>query len=141
MTKKRILVDMSATLLHHGHIKLLETASSFGSVTVALCSDDEIMKHKGYVPELGFDQRKYVISSIKYVDNVLESPWIIDDDFMERHNMDILIHGQDNSNHVSGDKLVLLPRTTGISSSELREKSCQIFHHLLGNLKRNDGVS
>jgi glycerol-3-phosphate cytidylyltransferase len=141
MTKKRVLVDMSATLLHHGHIKLLETASSFGLVTVALCSDDEIMKHKGYVPELDFNQRKYILSSIKFVDNVIESPWIIDDDFMERHNMEILIHGQDNSNYVSTDKLVLLPRTVGISSSALREKSCKIFHDLAENLKRNDGAS
>ena len=29
---KRIMVDMSATLIHHGHIRLLKKASEFGEV-------------------------------------------------------------------------------------------------------------
>ena len=35
MTKKRIMVDMSATLIHHGHIRLLKKASELGEVIVA----------------------------------------------------------------------------------------------------------
>ena len=41
---KNILVDMSATLLHHGHIRLLKKASKFGKVIVALTTDKEIKK-------------------------------------------------------------------------------------------------
>ena len=33
---------MSATLIHHGHIRLLKKASEFGSVIVALTTDEEI---------------------------------------------------------------------------------------------------
>ena len=47
--EKRILVDMSATLLHHGHIRLLKKASKYGKVIVALTTDKEIKKSKGYI--------------------------------------------------------------------------------------------
>ena len=38
------MVDMSATLLHHGHIRLIKEASKYGKVTIALTTDDEILK-------------------------------------------------------------------------------------------------
>ena len=41
---KRIMVDMSATLIHHGHIRLLKAAKELGDVVVALTTDDEIRK-------------------------------------------------------------------------------------------------
>ena len=44
--KKLILVDMSATLIHHGHIRLLKKASKLGEVVVALTTDEEIIKNK-----------------------------------------------------------------------------------------------
>ena len=40
-SSKRIMVDMSATLIHHGHIRLLKRASSYGNVIVALTTDEE----------------------------------------------------------------------------------------------------
>lgn len=123
MSRAKVLVDMSATIIHHGHVRILEKASQFGSVTVALCSDSEILKHKGYTPELTFDQRKEVISAIRYVDAVLESPWIIDDSFMKSYDMDFLVHGHDNSNLVPKEKLIILPRTAEVSSSEIRERA------------------
>ena len=43
---RRILVDMSATLIHHGHIRLLKKAKGFGYVIVGLCTDDEIFKNQ-----------------------------------------------------------------------------------------------
>ena len=68
---KRIMVDMSATLIHHGHIRLLKKASEFGFVIVALTTDEEIKNKKKFDPELDFLQRKEIISSIKYVDEVV----------------------------------------------------------------------
>ncbi len=129
--EKRILVDMSATLLHHGHIRLLKNAKFYGKVIVALTTDDEILKKKGYVPELSFSQRSEILLSIKYVDEVIPSNWLINDDFLELHNIDLLVHGDDNSNPISKDKLLILPRTKDISSTTLREKALKI------HLKKN----
>ena len=41
---KKILVDMSATLIHHGHVRRLKRASKFGKVVVALTKDKDIKK-------------------------------------------------------------------------------------------------
>lgn len=120
--KKRILVDMSATLIHHGHIRLLKKASELGSVVVALTSDEEVEKKKGYKPELSFEERREILESIRYVDEVVPSNWLIDDAFLVEHNIDLLVHGDDNSNVIPHEKLVIFPRTEGVSSSELRKR-------------------
>ena len=120
--EKRILVDMSAILLHHGHIRLLRKAAELGRVVVGLTTDDEVRSKKGYTPELSFEQRREIMESIRYVDEVIPSPWLIDEAFLAAHDIDLLVHGDDNVNHVSPDRLVIVPRTEGISSSGLRER-------------------
>ena len=69
--KKLILVDMSATLIHHGHIRLIKNASELGEVVIALTSDEEIKKNKGYTPELNFEERKEVLLAISFVKDVI----------------------------------------------------------------------
>jgi len=125
--RPRILVDMSATLLHHGHVRLLQKASELGHVTVALSSDEEVLKHKGYSPELSFDQRREILLAIKFVGDVIESPWLIDDVFLKKHNIDFLVHGDDNVNLVSKEFLVIVNRTEGVSSSRIRELAAAAF--------------
>ena len=117
---KRILVDLSATIIHHGHIRLLKKASQHGKVIVALTSDNEIKTNKGYKPEISFKHRKEILSSIIYVDEVIESPWLIDDDFLDNNSIDFLVHGNDNSNPIKKSRLILFPRTRGISSTKIR---------------------
>ena len=120
MNKKRIMVDMSATLLHHGHTRLLQHASTLGDVVVGLTSDLEIEKKKGYVPELTFDERREILESISVVTEVVSVPWNITEDILAKFKIDFLVHGDDNQNDISSEKLITIPRTTGISSSGLR---------------------
>lgn len=127
---KRVMVDMSATLIHHGHIRLLHTASKLGAVIVALTTDDEVVKKKGYQPELNFAARQEILESIKYVSEVVPSPWLISKDFLDAHRIDVLLHGHDNSNDIPKHRLLVIPRTEGVSSSDIREKSYQIVKHL-----------
>jgi len=117
---KRVLVDMSATILHHGHVRLLAKASDYGKVVVALTADSEILSKKGYTPEIAFEGRREILESIKYVDEVISSPWLIDEEFLDIHNIDYLVHGHDNSNPVAKEKLIIFPRTEGISSTIIR---------------------
>ena len=119
---KRILVDMSLTSLHHGHIRLLQKASLLGHVVVALCSDDEILEAKGFLPLLSFEHRKEIALAIRYVEEVIECEWLIDEAYLDRHNIDLLVHGDDNVNPVPQDRLVLYPRTDDISSSALSNR-------------------
>ena len=117
---KKILVDMSATLIHHGHIRLLKKASELGTVIVALTTDEEILKRKGYTPELTYESRKEILEAIRYVDKVVPSKWKIEESFVDELGIDLLVHGDDNSNDITEDRLVIFERTKGISSTILR---------------------
>lgn len=128
---KRVMVDMSCTLLHHGHTRLLKKAAEIGTVIVALTTDEEIFQKKGYVPELSFDERKEILLSVKYVSEVIPSKWLLDDKYLIENQIDILVHGDDNSNEISVCELRIFPRTDGISSSQLRERSIDIAKNYL----------
>jgi len=120
--RPRVMVDMSATLIHHGHVRLLKKAAEIGDVVVALTSDEEVKKTKGYIPELNFEERKEVLLAIRYVKEVVSCPWLITNDFLIQNHCDYLVHGADNSNDIPAEKLKIFPRTEGISSSLLRER-------------------
>lgn len=124
---KNILVDMSATIIHHGHIRLLKKASQLGIVTIALTIDEEILKYKGYYPELKFQERKEILESIKYVDKVIPSPWKLDLGFFKNTGADFLIHGNDNKNDIPKKYLKIYKRTEGVSSSIIRDKVIKAF--------------
>ena len=120
--KKNILVDMTADIIHHGHIRLLKKASSHGNVIVALTTDEEVKKYKNKKTILNYNQRKEILISIKYVSKVIPSKWIIDDYFLKKNKIDFLVHGNDNSNIVSKDKIKIFKRTKNISSSKIIKK-------------------
>ena len=121
--KKRILVDMSLTTVHHGHVRILKKASELGYVIVALVSDDEIYKSKGFYPILSFENRKEIALAFKYVQEVVESDWLIDEKFLDDNNIDLLVHGDDNQNPIPKDRLVIFERTKEISSTQLRNSN------------------
>lgn len=123
--KKNILLDMSATLIHHGHIRLIKKASKFGNVIIALTKDKEIKKYKGYTPEIKFRNRKEILQSFKHVNRVVPCNFIITDKFLKNLNIDFLVHGNDNFNKVSKNKIKIFKRTNGISSTLIRKKACK----------------
>jgi glycerol-3-phosphate cytidylyltransferase len=136
MSERRIMVDMSATLIHHGHVRLLKAAKALGGrVIVALTTDEEVRLRKGYEPELSFEQRKEVLEALRYVDEVVPCRWLLDDAFLDEHHIDLLVHGHDNSNDVRPERLKLLPRTGGISSSLLRARVLDVVSSLVNRDK------
>ena len=72
-SKKNIMVDMTCSILHHGHIRLLKKASKLGKVIVALTDDKEIIKNKKFKSPLNFNERKEILESIKYVSKVVKN--------------------------------------------------------------------
>ena len=119
--KKKICVDMSCSIIHNGHIRLLKKANKFGNVVVALTSDEDIKKYKKLIPELNFKQRKEILESIKYVTKVIKSRFYITDSFLKKNKLDLLVHGHDNTNQIPRKKLIIFPRTLNISSTEIRK--------------------
>ena len=111
------MVDMSVTLLHHGHIRLLKKAAKYGEVVVGLATDRDIEKYKGHTPLLTWEFRKEIMESIRYVSEVVAAPYIVTDAVLDEHNIQFLVHGADNFNKVSEDRMIVFPRTPEISSS------------------------
>lgn len=74
---------------------------------------------------LTFDHRKEIALAIRYVQEVVECKWLIDEEFLDKHNIDLLVHGDDNVNPVPPERTVIYPRTTGISSTQLRLNKVQ----------------
>ncbi|OHB91262.1 MAG: hypothetical protein A3E19_02055 [Planctomycetes bacterium RIFCSPHIGHO2_12_FULL_52_36] len=71
--KKEIVVTTSGGFdpVHIGHIRLFREAKALGDkLVVILNTDDFLLKKKGYV-FMPFDERKEILESIKYVDEVM----------------------------------------------------------------------
>jgi len=127
--KKKIMVDMSSTLIHHGHIRLIKKAKRYGDLTIGLTTDKQIRKFKGYYPELSFKFRKEILSEIKGVKKVVPSNWLITQKFLDKHKIDILISGSDYKKRKFKTKTINFNRTKFISSSILRKKASKILNN------------
>ena len=95
-----------------------------------MTSDKEIKKIKGYKPELNFNQRKEILESIKFVNKVIKSKWLIDEKFLKKNKIFKLVHGNDNSNSIDKQRLIIFNRTKGISSTTIRKRSRKILRKI-----------
>ena len=81
-------------------------------------------------------QRKEIISSIKYVKEVVKVNFHTDKNDLRKYKIDLLFHGNDLKNIIDKNKVKILKRTKNISSSLLRKKSYYIYKSLIKNEKR-----
>ena len=112
---------MSCALLHHGHIRLIKRASEFGNVIISLTTDEDLIKYKKIKPELNFKQRKEILQGLKYVSKVISGRYILDQKFLNKNKIDILVQGSDYKKRYFKNKVITFPRTINISSSKIRK--------------------
>ena len=96
--KKTIVYTYGAwDLLHPGHIKMLETAKSYGDkLYVGIVGDEAIKKLKGKDrPIQNSDDRMRIVSSLKFVDEVIYQKDYDPVPNMIKINPDILVKGDD----------------------------------------------
>lgn len=68
----KVWVNGTFDVLHIGHIKLLEYASTFGTVRVGIDSDNRVREKKGEGrPYNGIEDRMEFMRSIRFVDSVV----------------------------------------------------------------------
>lgn len=126
--KKKIMIDMSSTLLHHGHIRLIKKARKYGDIIIGLTTDKQIQKFKGYLPELNYKHRREILLEIKGVKKVVPSDWLITQKLLDKHKIDILISGADYRKRKFKTKTINFNRTKFISSTILRKKAAKILN-------------
>ena len=132
-SRKRIVVDMSTTLIHHGHIRILKKAKKFGKVIVGLMVDKAILSYKKKKPIIKFPNRKKIIESLKIVDFVIPLRALNYSREAIKYKFDYFVHGTDwrkgpqlsNRNKLIktmkkwNGKVIEIPYTKGISSSKI----------------------
>lgn len=88
---KKVITYGTYDLLHEEHIKMLKYAKSLGDYLIVWLSTDEFNDVKWKKSFLPYEQRKIILESIKYVDEVIpennryQKAWDI-----KMHNIDIL---------------------------------------------------
>ena len=102
---KKVWVNGTFDVLHIGHIKLLEYASTFGSVRVGIDSDDRVREKKGDGrPYNNIEDRMEFIRGIRFVDSVVS--FDSDDSLVDRikeYEPDYMVIGDDyNQENIIG---------------------------------------
>ena len=129
---KTVYVGMSADLIHPGHINIINEAKKLGEVTVGLLTDKAIASYKR-LPFLSYEQRKTVVEQIKGVQKVVPQVTLDYSANLREIKPNYVVHGDDWSSGVQlgtrqkvieilngwGGKLVEIPYTSGISSTQL----------------------
>ncbi len=94
----RVYVDMVADLFHYGHVEFLKKARAFGDhLLIGICSDETAQANKR-IPIMNMEERVASVAGCRYVDEVLpDAPWIIDISWIEKHKIDLVVHGDDYS--------------------------------------------
>ena len=70
---KKVAVSGYFNPLHIGHIRLLKEAKELGDYLVVILNNDQQVKLKGSVPFMKIADRKEIVESLKYVDEVFIS--------------------------------------------------------------------
>lgn len=124
--------------LHHGHIRLLERAKALGDYLIVGVTSDDFDKTRGKINvQQSLEERIAAVQATGIADKVIIEEYEgqkIDD--IRRYGVDIFTVGSDwvglfdYLNEYC--KVVYLPRTEGVSSSEIRSSSSKVKLGLVG---------
>lgn len=129
---KKVLTVGVYDLIHKGHVELYRRAKGLGDyLIVAVQDSDYVLKYKPDTTLLNSTaDRQYMVQSIRYVDEAV----IYSDvsEIVKNVDFDVLVTGPDQCHQGfkkaiewcerNGKEHVILGRTNGVSSSELKEK-------------------
>lgn len=131
---KRILTFGVYDLLHIGHVLLFKHAKELFpdeecKLIVAVQDSNSILKYKPNTQIVySTEERRFMVSSIKYVDEVIIYNDVDND--IQNIDFDVFAKGPDQLHsgfqravdwcNINRKEVVVLPRTEGISSSELK---------------------
>ncbi|MBP3853346.1 MAG: glycerol-3-phosphate cytidylyltransferase [Erysipelotrichaceae bacterium] len=126
---KTVITYGTYDLFHVGHLNLLKRAKALGDYLIVAISTDKFNweeKHKKC--QIKDVDRMAIVEAIRYVDKVIpEENWEQKRTDVEKYNVDVFVMGDDWEGKFDflkdqGVEVVYLPRTEGISSTQLKEE-------------------
>ena len=130
-------------LLHEGHIRLLERAKALGDYLIVGVTSDDFDRRRGKINvKQSLTERIEGIKKTGLADEIIVEEYEgqkIDD--IQKYGVSIFTVGSDWEGYFDYLKeyctVIYLPRTTGISSSELRAEDRKLNLGLLGGFEEN----
>lgn len=128
----KIYIGMTVDILHHGHINIIERAREYGDVIIGLLTDSAVSAHKR-LPYLKYEYRRKILENIQGVKEVVpQNEWDYSYN-IKKYKPEFMIHGDDwkegslakfrqraiEELDKYGGKLIEIPYTQGINSSEI----------------------
>lgn|SRR5690625_1415118 len=123
---KKVITYGTFDLLHKGHIHLLRRAKELGDYLIVALSTDEFNARKGKKAYYDYEHRKIVVEAVRYVDEVIpEVSWEQKVADVKKYDIDIFVMGDDWRGEFDFLRahcdVIYLPRTTGISTTKVKE--------------------
>lgn len=129
---KKILTYWTFDLLHIWHINILKRAKELWDYLIVWLSSDEFNNIKNKKSFYSYEERKYLLESIKYVDEVIsENNWEQKKDDIKKYWINTFVIWNDWEWKFDELKklcnVIYLPRTPNISTTNLK-KSLKILN-------------
>lgn len=124
---KKIITYGTFDLIHRGHINILRRAKELGDYLIVGLSTDEFNSLKGKSCFYTYEERKFILEAIRYVDEVIpERNWEQKLYDIINNDISIFVMGMDWQSKFDYlrefCRVVYLPRTEGISTTEIKEQ-------------------
>lgn len=142
-----VYVDMVADLFHPGHVSFLKKAHAMGDwLIVGLITDEDAESYNKRRPIMNLRERSEVVRGCEFVDEVIESPYRMTDEFLDAHKIDLVVHGNDLSMEtlyhyyqpaIDRGVFRVVEYTSGISTSEIIERTFKMKQALEGDARYN----
>ncbi|MBY0097106.1 glycerol-3-phosphate cytidylyltransferase [Mesobacillus maritimus] len=123
---KKVLTYGTFDLLHIGHINILQRAKDLGDHLTVGLSTDEFNAGKNKKAYHSYENRKFILESIRFVDQVIpETTWDQKIKDVVDNNIDVFVMGDDWEGKFDFLKeyceVIYLPRTIGISTTKIKD--------------------
>lgn len=126
----RVITFGTFDLFHYGHVKMLERCKAFGDYRVVGVSTDKLNEQKkGRKPVFPYQERAAIVSAMRFVDAVFpEESLELKEHYIKDWLCDVFVIGDDwkgKFDHLTRVcRVEYLPRTPGVSTTELMERIC-----------------
>ena len=123
---KKIITYGTFDAFHYGHIRLLQRARMLGDYLIVGLSTDYFNSLKNKTSYHTWDERKLILEAVRCVDLIIpENTWEQKLADIKNYRVDTFVIGDDWRGHFDflSDycDVVYLPRTIGVSSTELKK--------------------
>lgn len=128
---KKVITYGTFDLFHIGHLNILKHAKELGDYLIVAVSSDAFNEIKGKKCVIPDYERMEIVKAIRYVDEViLEESWDQKVEDVKKYNIDTFVMGDDWKGQFDFLEkycnVVYLPRTKGISTTQLKQGLSQV---------------